>query len=48
MSGVHNGTLYKLLGRIVTDGCNSYVVHEEGNKEVKTPIVCGGNTMLWN
>jgi len=26
MQGVHIGTMYKIQGRTVVDGCNSYVV----------------------
>jgi hypothetical protein len=36
MRGVRCGTLYKLLGRTYTNGCNSYVVPEQRNKGDKT------------
>ena len=36
MRGVHNRTLYKLIGSTITDGCNRFVVHEDGNKEDRT------------
>jgi len=45
MWGVWIGTLYKLLGSIVIDGCNSSVVIENGAKNL---VVSGENTMLWN
>ena len=32
MRGVQTGTLYKLQGSIVIDGCNIYVVPESGAK----------------
>ena len=32
MKGVQCGTMYKLLGRTYTNGCNSSVVHEQRNK----------------
>jgi hypothetical protein len=32
MRGVRCGTLYNLLGRTYTNGCNSYIVLEKKNK----------------
>jgi hypothetical protein len=37
--GVRYGTLYKLLGRTYTNGCNIYVFLEKKNKEYKTNII---------
>jgi hypothetical protein len=48
MRGAQCGTLYKLLGRTYTNGCNSYVVPEPRNKEDKTNIVPRKKTMLWH
>ena len=45
MWGVWIGTLYKLLGSIVIDGCNNYVVPESGAKYL---VVSGENTILWH
>jgi hypothetical protein len=42
------GTLYKLLGSTYTSGCNSFDVLEKRNKEDKTNIVLGINTLLWH
>ena len=38
MRGFWNGTLYKLLGSTINNGCNSSVVLEKTNKEDKTNI----------
>jgi hypothetical protein len=40
--------MYKLLGRTYTNGCNSYVVLEQTNKEDKTNIEPKKKTMLWH
>ena len=48
MRGVRCGTLYKLLGSTYTNGCNSFVVLEQKNKEDKTNIVPEKKTMLWH
>eukprot|EP00253_Pinus_taeda_P005532 PITA_05532 len=45
MQGVRIGTLYKLQGSIVIDGCNSCVVPES---EAKNIMASGENTMLWH
>ena len=45
MRGVRIGTLYKLQGNTVIDGCNSFVVLEGGEKSL---AVSGENTMLWH
>jgi hypothetical protein len=48
MRGVQNGTLYKLLGSTISNGCNSFVVPEGGNEEDKTPTISREKTMLWH
>eukprot|EP00253_Pinus_taeda_P002765 PITA_02765 len=45
MQGVRTGTLYKLQGGIVVDGCNSSVVPESGAENL---VVSGERTMLWH
>eukprot|EP00253_Pinus_taeda_P018277 PITA_18277 len=44
MRGIQIGTLYKMQGSIVVDGCNSSVVPESG---VENLVVSGEKTMLW-
>ena len=48
MRGVRCGTLYKLLGRTYTNGCNSSVVLEQKNEGDKTNTVPEKKTMLWH
>jgi hypothetical protein len=48
MRGVQCGTLYKLLERTYTNGCNSFVFPEKTNKEDKTNNVAGKKTMPWH
>jgi hypothetical protein len=48
LKGVWIGTLYKLLGSTISDGCNSSIVPEIGAEEEKTPTVSGEKTMLWH
>jgi len=45
MQRVRIGTLYKLQGRTVVDGCNSSMVPEKG---VENLVVSGEKTMLWH
>lgn len=45
MRGVWIGTLYKLQGSTVVDGCNSSMVPENG---VENLVVSGEKTMLWH
>ena len=45
MRGVWIGTLYKLQGGTVIDGCNSSVVPESGAESL---VVSGEKTMLWH
>ena len=48
MRGVQFGTLYKLLGSTISDGCNSSIVHDIGVEEERTPTVFGEKAMFWN
>eukprot|EP00253_Pinus_taeda_P004569 PITA_04569 len=45
MRGVRIGTLYKLQGSTVVDGCNSSIVPENGAENL---VVSGEKTMLWH
>ena len=45
MRGVQIGTLYKLQGSTVVDGCNSSVVPESGTENL---VFSGEKTMLWH
>eukprot|EP00253_Pinus_taeda_P015397 PITA_15397 len=45
ISGVKIGTLYKLQGSTVIDGCNSFVVPESGAENL---VASGEKTMLWH
>eukprot|EP00253_Pinus_taeda_P017600 PITA_17600 len=45
MRGVQIGSLYKLQGSTVIDGCNSSVVPESGAENL---VVSGEKTMLWH
>jgi len=45
MQGVHIGTLYKLQGSTVFDGCNSSIVPKSGAENL---VVSGEKTMLWH
>ena len=45
MRGVWIGTLYKLQGIIVVDGCNSSMVPKNG---VENLVVSGEKTVLWH
>eukprot|EP00253_Pinus_taeda_P024334 PITA_24334 len=45
MHGVQIGTLYKLQGSTVVDGCNSSMVLESGAEDL---VVSGEMTMLWH
>ena len=48
MRGVQYGTMYKLLGKTVIDGCNNTIVPESKDEESKVLDVSGGDTMLWH
>jgi hypothetical protein len=45
--GVRFGTLYKLLGNTISDGCNSSIVPDIGVEEEITLTVSGEKVMLW-
>src|SRR5690606_21564289 len=45
MPGVRIGTLYKLQGSTIVDGCNISVVPESGAENL---VVSGEKTMLWH
>jgi hypothetical protein len=48
LKGVQFGTLYKLEGSTISDGCNSSIVHDIGVEEERTPTVSGEKVMLWH
>jgi hypothetical protein len=48
LKGVRFGTLYKLQGSTISDGCNSSIIPDIGFEEEITPIVSGENVMLWH
>jgi hypothetical protein len=48
MKGVMFGTLYKLQGSTISDGCNSSIVPEIGAEEEITPTVSGEKVILWH
>jgi hypothetical protein len=48
MKGVWFGTLYKLQGSTISDGCNSSIVPDIGVEEERTPTVFGEKVMLWH
>jgi hypothetical protein len=48
MKGVWFGTLYKLLGSTISDGCNSSIVPDIGVEEEITPTVSREKVMLWH
>jgi hypothetical protein len=48
LKGVRFGTLYKLEGSIISDGCNSSIVPNIGFEEERTPTVSGEKVMPWH
>jgi hypothetical protein len=48
LKGVRFGTLYKLEGSTISDGCNSSIVHDIGVEEETTPTISGEKVMLWH
>ena len=48
MRGVRFGTLYKLIGSTISDGCNNSIVPDIEVEEEKTPTVSGEKAMLWH
>jgi hypothetical protein len=48
LKGVQIGTMYKLQGSIISDGCNSSIIPEIGAEEEKTLTVSREKAMLWH
>jgi hypothetical protein len=48
LKGVRLGTLYKLQGSTISDGCNSSIVPYIGVEEERTPTVSREKVMLWH
>jgi transposase InsO family protein len=48
LKGVWFGTMYKMEGRTISDGCNSSTVLDIGVEEERTPTVSGEKVMLWH
>ena len=46
LKGVRFGTLYKMEGRTISDGCNSSIVLDIGVEEERNPTVSGEKVML--
>ena len=46
MKGVQFGTLYKLQGSNISDGCNNFIIPDIGVEEEITPTVSGEKVML--
>jgi hypothetical protein len=40
--------MYKMQGRTISNGCNSSIIPDIGEKEEKTPTVPGEKVMLWH
>jgi hypothetical protein len=41
LEGIQFGTLYKMQGSTISDGCNSSIVPDIGVEEEKTRIISG-------
>ena len=48
LKGVHIGTMYKLQGITISNGCNSSIVPDIGEEEDKIPTVSREKVMLWH
>ena len=48
MKGFLFGTLYNLLGRTISDGCNRSIVPDIEVEEERTPTVSEEKVMLWH
>jgi hypothetical protein len=48
LKGVWFGTIYKMKGSTISDGCNSSIVPDIGVEEERTPTVFGEKVMLWH
>jgi hypothetical protein len=47
LKGVRFGTIYKLQGSTISDGCNSSIVPDIGFEEERTRTIYGEKVMLW-
>jgi hypothetical protein len=48
LKGVWIGTLYKMSGRTISDGCNSSIVPDIGAEDEKNPTVSEEKVMFWH
>jgi hypothetical protein len=48
LKGVQIGTLYKLQGITISNGCNSSIVPDIGDEDEKTPTISIEKVMLWH
>jgi hypothetical protein len=48
LKGAQIGTLYKLQGSTISDGCNSSIVPDIGAEEEKTPTFFAEKVILWH
>jgi excinuclease UvrABC helicase subunit UvrB len=48
LRGFQIGTMYKLLGNIISDRCNSFIVPNIGAEKGKNLEIYGEKTMLWH
>ena len=48
LKGVWFGTLYKLQGRTISDGCNSSIVPDIEVEEERTPTISGEKVLQWH
>jgi hypothetical protein len=48
LKGVQFGTLYKMQGSTISDGCNSSIVYDIGFEEQRTSTVSREKVMLWH
>ena len=48
MKGIQFGTLYKMLGSTISDGCNSSIVPDIEVEEERTPTFSVEKVMLWH
>jgi hypothetical protein len=48
LKGVRFGTLYKMQGSTISDGCNSSIFPDIGFEEEISPTVSGEKVMLWH
>jgi hypothetical protein len=48
LKGVQFGTLYKMEGSTISDGCNSSIVPDIGVEEERIPTISREKVMLWH